>query len=97
MTTAQGLDDHFDEVEQAIDWVERLEHLRSRHDRETASRAAIQYVEELRQAVRLLAGPLTTDELAERCGDSASLAANIALSQPDVWTERIRPALLADE
>ena len=38
MTTILGNEDPFEEVERGIDWLERLENIRERQDREAAMR-----------------------------------------------------------
>lgn len=97
-TTTQGLGDSYDEIERNIDWIERLERVRTRHDRAVAIRAAIQYVEQLRQIISDLAGPLTAAELAQHCGsEPAKTAQAIGQGAPDAWTERIKPALLSED
>lgn len=96
--TAQGLDDNYDEIERNIDWIERLERVRTRHDRAVAIRAAIQYVEQLRQIIGDLAGQLTPAELEAHCGSEAAKTAQaIGQGAPDAWTERIKPALLSED
>ena len=98
MTTTQALGDDYDEIERNIDWIERLERVRTRRDRATAIRAAVQYVEQLRQIINGLAGPLTPAELQQHCGSElAETAQSVIQGSPDAWTERIKPALLSED
>ena len=98
MTTTQALGDNYDEIERNIDWIERLERVRTRHDRAVAVRAAVQYVEQLRQIIGGLAGAVTPEELQRHCGSELAEAAQaIGQGSPDAWTERIKPALLSEE
>ena len=46
-TTVQFKDDDFDEVERGIDWLERLEGIKARRDKEAALRETVEYVDAL--------------------------------------------------
>ena len=56
MTTILGNEDPFEEVERGIDWLERLENIRERQDREAAMRETVEYVEMLRGVLMELSG-----------------------------------------
>ena len=96
--TAQGLldDDRFDEAEKQLEWVERLEALRGRRDRENARLAAVSYVEALRDAVQLLAGHHPYAALAAQHGAAiADLVDAVRNAHAgDEWNGTLKPALL---
>ena len=96
--TARGSDDDFDRVERGIDWLERLEAIKTRRDRESAVRETVEYVNSLRAAVTALAGDADTDRLADlHGGDVADLVDSLRDTEStDPWTEYLRPALLED-
>ncbi len=95
MTTAIGNEDAFDEVERGIDWLERLENIRARQDREAALRETVGYVNGLRTAISALVGDATTEEIAELHGSEvADIVEGIRTGGPvDPWNEYLRPAL----
>ena len=97
-TAAQGLEDPFDEVEQNIDWVERLESVRSRYNREDAVRVAIAYADALRQAILELAEGLSEEELRDLFqSPTVDIVLSIQGKRPDGWTERLKPALQGED
>lgn len=97
-TVAQGLEDPFDEVERSIDWVERLEGVRSRYNREEALRVAVAYADALRQAILDLAEGLEEGELRDLFrSETVDIVLGIQGEAPDAWTERLKPALLGEE
>ena len=99
MTTMIGNEDPFDEVERGIDWLERLESIKARQDKEAAIRETVEYVNRLRSAIAALssAGDLDIDlqRIAESHGQEiADLIQGIGNGGPDdPWTEYLRPAL----
>ena len=95
MTTAIGNEDAFDEVERGIDWLERLENIKVRQDREAALHETVEYVSRLRIAISTLAGDATAEEIAElHGGEIAELLRGIRNGgSDDPWTEYLRPAL----
>lgn len=95
MTTAIGNEDAFDEVERGIDWLERLENIKARQDREAALRETVRYVHKLRDAIAVLSGDASIEQIAEGHGrEIADLVQGIrAGGSDDPWTEYLRPAL----
>ena len=95
MTTAIGNEDDFDEVERGIDWLERLENIKARQDREAALHETVGYISRLRTAISTLAGDATAEEIAEmHGGEIAELVQGIRDGgSDDPWTEYLRPAL----
>lgn len=95
--TTQASDDDFNRVEQGIDWIERLEGIRARQDRESATEETVQYVERLRQAVTALAGDIAPHQLASTHGpEVAYLVDSIRDSEiTDPWTEYLLPSLVS--
>ena len=95
-TTARGSDDDFDRVEQGIDWLERLEVIKARHDRESAAHETVEYVSRLRAAILTFAGDSNADQLSALYGSEvASLVESVMESDTtDPWTEYLQPALL---
>ena len=94
--TTQASDDDFDKVEQGIDWIERLEGIRARKDKESATHETVYYVERLRQAVTALAGDTAPHLLASTHGaEVAHLVDSIRDSEiTDPWTEYLLPSLV---
>jgi len=95
MTTAIGNEDAFDEVERGIDWLERLENIKARQDREAALRETVRYVTGLRTAISALVGDATTERIAELHGSEvADIVEGIRTGgSVDPWNEYLRPAL----
>lgn len=93
--TTQASDDDFDRVEQEIDWIERLENIRTRQDKDSAFEETVQYVEMLRRAVTALAGDTAPHQLASAHGpEVAQLVDSIRDGEiTDPWTEYLLPAL----
>ena len=95
--TTQASDDDFNRVEQGIDWIERLEGIRARQDKESATEETVHYVERLRQAVTALAGDMAPHQLASTHGpEVAHLVDSIRDSEiTDPWTEYLLPSLVS--
>ena len=77
MTTILGNEDPFEEVERGIDWLERLENIRERQDREAAMRETVEYVEMLRGVLMELSGgasleSVAGESIADRHGNEVS-------------------------
>ena len=96
MTTTNALDDHFEEAERGLDWLEKLEALQVREASNRAAYEVAEYVMKLRAAVTDLAGSRTGSDLTEEVGaDTANLVEELrSAGDADVWNTRIRPALL---
>ena len=96
--TTQAGDDEFERAQQGIDWLERLEVIKSRMDKESATRETVEYVNRLRAAIIALAGDADTSQLtALYGGEVASLVENVrGTDSTDPWTEYLQPALLED-
>ena len=94
--TARGSDDDFERVQQGIDWLERLEIIKARQDRESATRETVEYVNRLRAALTALAGNTDVNDLAALYGgDAASLVESMReTDSTDPWTEYLQPTLL---
>ena len=94
--TARGSDDDFDRVRQGIDWLERLEVIKARQDRESAIQETVEYVNRLREALAILAGDADINDIAGWHGsDIAGLVDSIRDNESaDPWTEYLRPTLL---
>ena len=94
--TARGSDDDFERVQQGIDWLERLEVIKARQDRESAINETVEYVNRLRAAITALAGDDDPSRLAALYGgEVASLVESVrGTNATDPWTEYLRPALL---
>ena len=94
--TARGSDDDFDRVQRGIDWLERLEAIKSRRDRESAIQETIEYVNNLRAAITALAGDVDPAQLAATYGgEVASVVESVRDSDAtDPWTEYLHPSLL---
>ncbi len=95
-TTALGNDDGFDKVERGIDWLERLEAIKARRDRESAVRETSEYVNRLRAAIMTLAGDADINRIAADYGSEvASLVESVREADAtDPWTEYLQPSLL---
>ncbi|MCY4416496.1 MAG: hypothetical protein OXE87_09335 [Chloroflexi bacterium] len=95
--TTQASDDDFNRVEQGIDWIERLEGIRTRQDKESATEETVQYVEMLRNAVTALAADLAPHQLASTHGPAvAQLVDSIRDKEiTDPWTEYLLPSLVS--
>ena len=93
--TARGSEDDFDEVARGIDWLERLEVIKARQDRESAIRETVEYVNRLRAVVTVLAGDTDINQLAAQYGsDVASLVESMReADSTDPWTEYLQPTL----
>ena len=93
--TTQASDDDFDRVEQGIDWIERLEGIRARQDKDSATQETIRYVDQLREAVLALAGDTSAHQLASRHGNRvAQLVDGLRDTETtDPWTEYLLPSL----
>ena len=94
--TARGSDDDFERVQQGIDWLERLEVIKARQDRESAIHETVEYVNRLREALNVLAGDADINDIAGWHGsDVASLVDGIRDNgSTDPWTEYLQPTLL---
>ena len=95
MTTILGNEDPFEEVERGIDWLERLENIRERQDREAAMRETVEYVEMLRGALMELSGSTTLESIADRHGIEVSeLIESIrGDGEKDPWVAYLKPTL----
>ena len=93
--TTQASDDDFDSIEQGIDWIERLEAIRARQDRQSATDETVEYVNRLRKAVLALAGEVSAHQLAAAHGSAiAQLVDGIRDNDvTDPWTEYLLPSL----
>ncbi len=91
-------DEPFEQVERQIDWIEQLENIRVRHDTLAAGRAAAAYVDNLHDAIRILAGRQTHEDLTLLHGsDLADLVNTIRTRDTDSdWNSTIRPGLLRE-
>ena len=101
MTTAMQHPDPeepFEHVARQIDWVEQLENIRVRHDTLAAGRAAVAYVDNLHEAIRLLAGRQTYEDLKLLHGaDLADLVNAVRTRESGSdWNNTIRPGLLRE-
>ena len=96
MTTTLSHEDPFDEVERGIDWLERLENIKARQDREAAMRETVEYVNRLRHVIATLSGDTPIEQLAEHHGQPiADLIESIRkASEDDPWHKYLEPALL---
>ena len=100
MTTILGNEDPFEEVERGIDWLERLENIRGRQDREAAMRETVEYVEMLRGALMELSGgasleSVAGESIADRHGNEVSeLIESIrGDGEKDPWVAYLKPTL----
>ena len=96
MTTELGKEDPFDEVERGIDWLERLENMRERQDREEAIQETSEYVDVLREVISILCGDAEIEWIAKRYGRGiAGVVEGIREGgTKDPWSEFLKPALL---
>ena len=94
--TARGSEDDFERVQQGIDWLERLEVIKARQDRESAIRETVEYVNRLREALNALVGDDDTEDIAGWHGsDVAVLVDGIRDNgSTDPWKEYLQPTLL---
>lgn len=99
MITTSALDDSFEDAERGLDWLEKLEALRSRSASDQAAHEAAEYVMKLRTAVTELAGARTFPDLIESVGaDTAELAEEVRRADDSEYrNSRIRPALLKSD
>ena len=101
MTTATHYphpEEPFERLSRQIDWVEQLENIRVRHDTLAAGRAAVAYVDNLHDAIRVLAGRQTYEDLKLLHGsDLADLVNTIRTRDADSdWNNAVRPGLLRE-
>ena len=96
MTTILGNEDPFEEVERGIDWLERLENIRARQDRDAAILETVGYVNRLREAITALSGDANLEGIAELHGQEiADLIRDIGDGgSDDPWIEYLQPTLL---
>ena len=96
MTTTTSHEDPFDEVERGIDWLERLENIKARQDREAAMRETVEYVNRLRHVIAALSGDTPAELIAESHGQPiADLVESIREGgADDPWHKYLEPALL---
>ena len=101
MTTILGNEDPFEEVERGIDWLERLEKIRERQDREAAMRETVEYVEMLRGVLMELSGgaslgSVAGESIADRYGkEVADLIEGIrGDGEKDPWVAYLKPMLI---
>ena len=94
-TTVQFKDDDFDEVERGIDWLEKLEGIKARRDKEAALRETVEYVDALRSALLALCGDDTADDIAARHGRQVAVLVDGIRNADtrDPWDEYLKPAL----
>ena len=102
MTTATQQpepEEPFEQVARQIDWIEQLENIKVRHDTLAAGRAAAAYVDNLHDAIRILTGRQTYEDLQLLYGsDLADLVATIRNREPSSdWNNTIRPGLLRED
>ncbi len=95
--TTQASDDDFDKLEQGVDLIERLETIKARQDKESATQETINYVDRLRAAVAAMAGDTPPHQIASLYGNGvAQLVDGIRDSEIiDPWTEYLLPSLLS--
>ena len=96
MTTILGNEDPFEELERGIDWLERLENIRARQDRDAAILETVSYVNRLREAIAALSDDANLERIAELHGQEiADLMRDIRDGgSDDPWIEYLRPTLL---
>ena len=96
MTTILGNEDSFEEVERGIDWLERLENIKERQDREEAMRETVEYVEMLRGVLMELSGGASLESVADRHGkEVAELIESIrGDGEKDPWVAYLKPMLI---
>ena len=94
--TTQASDDDFDRVEQGIDWIEKLEGIRARRDRDSALAETVQYVDRLRAALSALTENVSSNDLSARHGAAVAQLVD-GIRDPDTtdpWTEYLMPSLV---
>ena len=98
MVTIQSEDDAYEEVERGLDWLERLENIKARRDRESAMRETVKYVDRLRDALTELSEDIPAERIVERHGQEiADLIESVKESGAnDPWLDYLKPALLED-
>ena len=96
MTTSIGNEDPFEEVERGIEWLERLENMKARQDREGAIQETVEYVEVLREVISILSGDAEAEWIAMRYGRGiADVIDGVRGDETkDPWEEYLKPALL---
>ena len=96
MTTSIGNEDPFEEVERGIEWLERLENMKTRQDREGAIQETIEYVDVLREVISILSGDAEAGWIEKRYGRGvADVIDGIGGGRTnDPWEEYLKPALL---
>ena len=101
MTTMLGNEDPFEEVERGIDWLERLENIRERQDREAAIRETVEYVEMLRGVLMELSGGASLESVAgESIADchgnevSELIESIRGDGEKDPWVAYLKPMLI---
>ena len=95
MTTTLSHEDPFDEVERGIDWLERLENIKARQDREAAIRETVAYVNRLRRVIASLSGDTPIERIAEQHGQPiADIIESVRKAgADDPWLGYLKPAL----
>ena len=95
MTTITGNEDPFNEAERGLDWLERLESMRARQDREEAIEETIEYVDVLREVISILSGDAEAEWIARRYGRGiADVIEGVREGgKRDPWSEYLKPAL----
>lgn len=95
MTTSVSHEDPFDEVERGIDWLERLENIKARQDREAAMLETVEYVNRLRHAIAALSEDTPIEQIAERHNQPiADLVESVRnAGEDDPWHKYLKPAL----
>ena len=96
MTTRIDNEDPFDEAERGLDWLERLENMRARQDREEAIQETIEYVDVLREVISILSGDAEAAWIAKRYGPGiAGVIEGVrGEANKDPWVDYLKPALL---
>ena len=99
MSTANALDDRFEDAERGLEWLEKLEAIQARSASDRAAYEVAEYVMNLRTAVIELAGDRTVSDLSRDVGtETAQLVEELRQSRDnDYWNSRIRPALLKSD
>ncbi len=96
MTTSIGNEDPFEDVERGIEWLERLENMKARQDREGSIQETIEYVGMLREVISILSGDAEAEWIEKRYGRGiADVIDGIrGGGSRDPWEEYLKPALL---
>ena len=96
MTTSIGNEDPFEEAERGIEWLERLESMKARQDREGAIQETIEYVDVLREVISILSGDAEAEWIEKRYGRGISdvIDGIRGGGTKDPWEEYLKPALL---